>query len=82
MKTSNKIKTLYTRFRIKTKELVTVIEERKQRVLAKEVKLKRYNERIKQFKQNCMFNLDQKKLFAELNGDNTGNDEIPNATEI
>ena len=81
VKTSNKIKAMYTKFRIKAKGLVTVIEELKQRVLAKVAKLKRYNERIKQFKQNRMFNLDQKKLFAELNGDNTRNNEIPDAIE-
>ena len=81
VKTSNKIKKLYTRFRIKSKGLITVIEELKQRVLAKVAKLKRYNERIKQFKQNRMFNYDQRKLFAALNGENNNSNEIPDAIE-
>ena len=42
------------------KGLKTVIEELKQRMLAKSAKVKRYQQRIEQFRQNRIFDLDQK----------------------
>ena len=59
----------------------TVLEEVKQRVLAKVAKIKRYNERIKQYKQNRLFTIDQKKLFAGLNGKIKESNEIPDANQ-
>ena len=61
------MKILYEKYRVKKKGLKTVIEELKQRMLAKSVKVKRYELRIEQFKQNMIFDLDQKKIYAELN---------------
>ena len=49
--------------------------------MAKEAKIERYNERIKQFKQNRLFNTDQKKLIAELNGKIQESNEIPDADQ-
>ena len=60
----------------------TVLEELKQRVLAKVAKIGRYNETIKQYKQNRLFIIDQKILFAELNGKTKESNEIPNADQI
>ena len=57
----------------------TVFVELKQRVLGKVAKTERYNERIKQFKQNRLFTVDQKKLFAELNGQTQESNEILDA---
>ena len=37
-------------------------------MLAKSAKKKRYEQRIEQFRQNGSFDLDQKKIYAELNG--------------
>ena len=45
-----------------------MIEELKQRILAKSSKVKRYEQKIAQFRQNRNFNLDEKKIYAELNG--------------
>ena len=49
--------------------------------MAKEAKIERYNERIKQFKQNRLFNTDQKKLIAELNGKIQESNEMPDADQ-
>ena len=59
---------LYEKFRICQKDWGTVLEELTQRVLVKVAKIEHYNERIKQFKQNRLFIVDQIKLFAEFNG--------------
>ena len=67
MKLKRKVEKLLEKFRIRQKALGTVLEELKQRVLATTAKIERYNERIKQYKQNRLFTIDQKKLFAELN---------------
>ena len=44
-----------------------MIEELKQRMLAKSAKAKRYEQRIEKFRKNRIFVLDQKKIYAELN---------------
>ena len=41
----------------------------KQRVTAKTANVRRYKERIKQFRQNKLFQTDQSRLYQELNGD-------------
>ena len=58
---------LYEKYRVKRKGLRTVIEELKQRMLAKSAKVKRYEQRIEHFRKNRIFDLDQKKIYAELN---------------
>ena len=47
---------------VKKKGLNVVIEELKQRVTAKAEKLRRYEQRVQQYRQNRMFEYDQKKL--------------------
>ena len=42
-------------------------EELKQRMLAKSPKVARYEQRIEQFRQNRISDLDQKKIYVELN---------------
>ena len=59
MKSKRQEEKLYEKIRIHQKGLGTVLEELKQRALAKVAKIELYNERIKQYKQN---------RFAELNG--------------
>ena len=81
MKLKRKVEKLYEKFRICQKALGTVLEELKQRVLATVAKIERYNERIKQYKQNRLFTIDQKKLFAELNGKTKESNEIPDADQ-
>ena len=59
------MKELYEKYRVKRKGLKTVIEELKQRMLAKNAKVKRYEQRIEQFRQNRIFDLDQKKIYRD-----------------
>ena len=54
---------------VKKKGLNAVIEELKQRVAAKAEKLRRYEQRVLQYRQNRMLEYDQKKLYKELDGD-------------
>ena len=79
VKSRRKVEKLYEKFRICQKGLGTILEELKQRVLAKVAKIERYNERIKEFKQNRLFSIDQKKLFAELYGNTQESNEISDA---
>ena len=74
-----KMKNLYEKYRVKKKGLKTVIEELKQRMLAKSAKVKRYEQRIEQFRQNRIFDRDQKKIYAELNRNGIRSNDVPNA---
>ena len=60
-----------------------VIEELKQRVTAKAEKLRRYEQSVQQYRQNRMFEYDQKNLYKELDGDSSGTatDCMPDAEE-
>ena len=65
---------------VKRKGLTTVIEELKQRILAKAAKLSRYA--IQQYRINRLLKLDQKKVYNEFNGKTgSSNGDIPNAEE-
>ena len=66
-KKKQKVKDLYGKYRVKRKGLKPVIEELKQRMLEKIAKVKRYEQTIEQFRPNKIFDLDQKKIYAELN---------------
>ena len=80
-KKKQKMKELYEKYTVKKKGLKTVIEEPKQRMLVKSAKLKRYEQRIEQFRQNRIFDLDQKKIYAELNGNGIRSNGVRNAEE-
>ena len=58
-----------------------VTEELKQRHMAKAAKIRRYEERIKQYQQNRMFNIDQKGVYKEFNGEVYNEKVIPDAEE-
>ena len=60
---------LKERYRVKRQELNTVTEELRQSLVVKITKVKRYQQKNEQFKQNRIFYFDQKKMYAELNGD-------------
>ena len=66
---------------IKAKGLQVVIEELKQRLVAKRAKVKRYEQRLKQYSQNRLFSTDQKKLYQQLNGEFRKERVIPDAEE-
>ena len=69
LKNERKYKELDRRYKIARKGLDVVLEELKQRLTAKTAKIKKYDQRIAQYRQNRMFRTDQKKFYQELNGD-------------
>ena len=69
------------KYKVQEKRLKVVIEELKQRVTAKASKLRRYDQRIKQYRQNRMFQCDQKRLYQELKGETVNNDVSPHPEE-
>ena len=72
-KRKRKIKELNTKYRVKKKGINLVIEELKQRLIAKKTKVKRYEQRISQFRQNQLFQVNQKLVHKDLNGEKQGN---------
>ena len=53
-----------------TQEKLTIqLEEIYQKVLAKEGRLKRYRQRVKQYRQNRTFQNNERKLHQQLGGD-------------
>ena len=65
-----------------TQEKLTVqLEEIHQKVLAKEGRLKRYRQRVKQYRQNRTFQNNEKKFYQQLGGDNNKTHQQPNAKE-
>ena len=59
---------LERKYRIEQKGIVVVHEEVQQRLVAIEAKLERYDNRTEQYRQNHLFESNQKKLFYELDG--------------
>ena len=80
-KKKRKLKDLEARHRIKRKGLKTLIEELKQKMIAKGAKVKRYEQRATQFRQNRLFNVDQKKIYTELNGGGNRSSDVPGAED-
>ena len=58
-----------------------VIEELKERLQAKVAKLKRYEQRVNQFRINRLFQQDQKKIYQEFNGTSKSEGVAPDAGE-
>ena len=50
-------------------------------MLAKSAKIRRYEQRIEQFRQNGIFDFDQTKIYAEFNGGGVRSNDVPNAEE-
>ena len=69
------------KYKVLQKGLNCVIEELKQRLNAKSFKLKRYEQRIDQFRVNKLFQQDQKKVYQELNGKEQARDAVPDSEE-
>ena len=76
-----KIEELENKYHFKSKKLNTVIEELKQRLVAKAAKVKRHEQRGEQFKQNQLYYLNQKRFYEQLNGNIRYEDIIPNVEE-
>ena len=76
-----KYNSLEHKYHIKKKGLNTVIEELRQRLSAKAAKIRRYEQRIEQYKQDRMFRYDQKKVYQDLNGENRKQEVKPDAQQ-
>ena len=57
------------------------LEEIYQKVLAKEGRLKRYRQKIKQYRQNRTFQNNERKFYQQLGGDDNKTYQQPNAKE-
>ena len=72
---------LKKKHKIKAEGFNTVIEELKQRVSAKTLKLKHYKSRVEQYQQNRTSKNNQKALHEELDGKMRQEQVIPDAKE-
>ena len=65
-----------------TQEKLTIqLEEINQKVLAKEGNLKRYRQRVKQYRQNRTFQNNERKFYQQLEGDDSKTYQQPDAKE-
>ena len=64
------------KYNIKQKGEKVVIEELKQRLQAKSVKLKRYEQRIHRYQVNRLFKQDQKRVYQQINGASSSFSEV------
>ena len=69
------------KYNIRRKGIEVVLEELKQRLKAKRAKVIRYEQRVKQYRQNRLFISDQKRFYQEINGNTAAEKLIPNAQE-
>ena len=75
-------KVLEVKYKIHKKKLAVVQEEIRQRIIAKEQKIKRYQNRINQFQQNRSFKNNQGRFYKNLNNDGQyEKSEVPDAEE-
>ena len=72
---------LETRYKVKKKGIGVVIEELKQQVVAKAAKVKRYEGRVEQYRQNRMYQSNQKRLFERLENKERSNEVSPDTQE-
>ena len=63
VKENKRVKNLDDKYGMKKKGLVKVVEEVKHKILAKAVKIKRYGDRITQYRQNQMCEVEQQKCL-------------------
>ena len=69
------------KYQVDRKGLLVVIEELKQRLTAKAAKMRRYEQRIHQYRQNRLFSTDQKRFYQELDGGIKYDTAVPDAEE-
>ena len=64
-----------------TRKISIQLEENNQKVLTKEGRLKRYRQRVKQYRQNRTFQNNERKFYQQLGGDDTKTYQQPDARE-
>ena len=70
---------LERKYLVKKKGINVVIEDLKQRMKAIQYKIKRYEDKTEQYKQNRIFETNQKRLYEIIDGLHRNNEEAPNA---
>lgn len=78
LKDEKKKETLEKKYRVRENGLNQTMETIKQRLSAKSSKIQRFEKRIKGFRQNKLFENNQKRLYSELRGESR-QQEAPNA---
>nr|XP_054761414.1 uncharacterized protein LOC129267815 [Lytechinus pictus] len=71
----NDFKYLEEKYSIRRKGRKIVVEELKQRITSTTAKVKRYTDRVSQYRQNSLFENNQKRFYQEING--KMKDEVP-----
>lgn len=67
---------------MRIKSLYAILEKLKERrLIANRTYIRTYIQYIKQYRQNCMFQADQKKIYQELNGEILHEAIIPDVEE-
>ena len=69
------------RYKVKKKGIGIVIEKLKQRVVTKAAKMKRYEERVEHYRQNRMYQWNQKRLLERLENKESSHEVRPAAQE-
>ena len=72
---------LETKYKLEAKGLHIVKEELKQRIVAKAGKIKRYSDRIEQYRQNRLFSYDQSRFYSDLDKARDDEQTPPNREE-
>ena len=72
---------LERKYKIAEIGLKHVSEDLKQRITAMSTKIRKYENRNKQFHQNRLFETDQRKFYTELTGDKISSDMTPDSEE-
>ena len=80
MRSNSGMEYIDNKYRVREKGVNVVIEELKQRVVAKAA-IKRYEARNEQQRQNRLFEVDQGRLYQELDGKDRNEILIPDADE-
>ena len=73
------VKTLREKYKVREKGYDLFIEELQQRITANRMKIKRYDDRCDQFRQNRLFTSNQQGLFQVLEGNKDKTPVIPDA---
>ena len=81
LKKRRKYKLLEKKYNVRRKGIRVVVEELKQRLRAKSVKIKRYDQRVKQYQQNSIFMTHQRRFYQLLNGDFSKEKVVPDVAE-
>ena len=81
LRKKEKYNELTRKYKIREKGEAVILEELKQRLQAKAAKLKRYEQRIEQYRLNGLFQQDQKRVYQELNGEMKTEGTVPDADE-